>query len=228
MKIRTLIADDHNIFREGLRSLLQTNPSIEVLGEAENGRAAVRLAQKLDPDVVIMDVAMPDLNGIEATRQITAENSRIKVLALSMHTDGRYVMRMLHAGASGYLLKDCAFEELTVAIETVYQNKVYLSPMVAGAVVKEAVQRLDRDDSEETTLEPEEVVSAPASQLTAREREVLQLVAEGNATREIAALLHISVKTVESHRKQIMDKLNLHNVAKLTKYAIREGLTSLE
>jgi two-component system response regulator NreC len=216
MASRIVIADDHKIFREGLRTLLQDRLAGEVVGEAEDGRSVVQLVRELSPDIVIMDVAMPDLNGVEATRQIIANNSATKVLALSMHSDSRFVTRMLHAGARGYLLKDCAFEELALAINTLMEDGIYLSPGVTGVVVRDYMQHLSAAESGK----------APA--LTPREREVLQLVAEGRTTKDIAAKLHVSVKTIETHRKQIMDKLDIRSVAELTKYAVREGLTSLE
>jgi DNA-binding NarL/FixJ family response regulator len=212
---RILIADDHKIFREGLRTLLSNQRGVEVVGEADNGRSTVSMATELRPDVVIMDVAMPELNGIDATRQISSTCGDTKVLALSLHADSRLVTRLLTAGAHGYLLKDCAFEELTLAIQTVLADDVYLSPGVAGVVVRAMQSR---------TTE----LGTKAPELTPREREVLQLVAEGRTTREIAARLHVSVKTIETHRKQIMDKLELRSVAELTKYAVREGLTSLD
>jgi len=210
MALRILLVDDHQIVREGLRILLEKEPDMEVAAEAEDGRAAVRLAREVSPQVVIMDVAMPDLNGIEATRQIVAECPGIKVIALSMHADRRFVANMLKAGASGYLLKDSAFEELARAIRTVAADKVYLSPEVSDIVVRDYVKG------------PQEEASV-YSLLTPREREVLQLLAEGKATREIADCLHVSVKTVETHRQQIMYKLKVRSVAELTKYAIRGG-----
>ncbi len=215
MTIRILLADDHKIVRQGLRTLLEKEPDMEVVAEAEEGRMAVRLARKLAPQVVIMDVGMPDLNGIEATRQVLADTPGLKVIALSMHSDRRFVVNMLKAGASGYLLKDSAFEELAAAIRVVMLNKTYLSPGVSDIVIKDYVQG-PREDS------------SVFSVLTPREREVLQLMAEGKSTKQIADCLHVSVKTIETHRQQIMTKLGIHSVAELTKYAVREGLSSLE
>jgi DNA-binding NarL/FixJ family response regulator len=217
MTIRILIADDHQIVRQGLRTLLEKEPDMAVVAEADDGRATVRLVREKSPEVVIMDVAMPDLNGIEATRQIVAEFPKIKVIALSMYADQRFVLNMLKAGASGYLLKDCAFEELIRAIRLVMAHKTYLSPGVTDIVVK------DYTAGGNNSSQP-----SVFSVLSPREREVLQLMAEGRTTSQIAGLLHVSVKTVETHRQQIMHKLKIHSVAELTKYAIREGLTSLE
>ena len=217
MTIRILIADDHQIVRQGLRTLLEKEPDMAVVAEADDGRATVRLVREKSPEVVIMDVAMPDLNGIEATRQILAEFPKIKVIALSMYADQRFVLNMLKAGASGYLLKDCAFEELIRAIRLVMAHKTYLSPGVTDIVVK------DYTAGGNNSSQP-----SVFSVLSPREREVLQLMAEGRTTSQIAGLLHVSVKTVETHRQQIMHKLKIHSVAELTKYAIREGLTSLE
>lgn len=216
MAIRILIADDHQILRQGLRTLLEKEPDMEVVAEAEDGRKTVALVREVIPHVVIMDVNMPDMNGIEASRQILSELPEVKIIALSMHADRRFVINMLKAGAQGYLLKDCAFEELAHAIRLVMANKTYLSPGVAEIVVKDVVHRM-----------PGPAPSA-FSVLTAREREVLQLMAEGKSTSQIAELLSISVKTVETHRQQLMHKLGMRSVAELTKYAIREGLTSLE
>ncbi len=217
MTIRILIADDHQIVREGLRNLLEREPDMRVVAEADDGRATVRMVREISPEVVIMDVAMPDLNGIEATRQIVAEFPKIKVIALSMYADQRFVLNMLKAGASGYLLKDCAFEELARAIRLVMSHKTYLSPGVTDIVVK------DYTSGGNSSGQP-----SVFSILSPREREVLQLMAEGKSTSQIAGLLHVSVKTIETHRQQVMHKLDIHSVAELTKYALREGLTFLE
>jgi two-component system, NarL family, response regulator NreC len=211
MKTRIIIADDHKIVREGLRSLLEKELAMEVLASADNGRKAVQLAKELRPDLVIIDITMPDLNGIEATKQLLRDTPGLKVIALSMHSDKKYVGEMLRAGASAYLLKDCAVDELERAIQVVRSGRVYISPDVAGVVVEGMSQ-----------------TSQPVSQLTIKEREVLQLLAEGHSTKEIAHRLSVSAATIDTHRQHIMEKLNLYNVAELTKYAIREGLTSLE
>ena len=210
-----LIADDHRLLREGLRALLERD-GFQVIAEADDGRSAVKLAKQLQPDIVITDIAMPDLNGVEATRQICAEAPRSKVLALSMHTESRFVLGILEAGASGYLLKDSAFEELAVAVKAILKDQIYLSPAIAGVVLSHSLSRLGSKRKSEQV------------ELSKREREVLQLIAEGKSTKEIAATLYVSVKTVETHRKQIMDKLDVYSVAGLTKYAVREGLTSLQ
>lgn len=216
MSITILLADDHKIVRDGLRALLENQPDMKVIAEAENGRTAVQLARQKRPQVVIMDISMPDLNGIEATRQMIRELPDIKVIALSMHSDRRYILRMFRAGAVGFLLKDCAFEELVSAINTAIADQPYVSPSIAGVIIQDFV----RSGSQ--------ISSSAIDVLTAREREVLQLLAEGWATKEIASHLHLSVKTVETHRRRIMEKLGLHGIAELTKYAIREGLTSLD
>lgn len=215
MTIKVLLADDHQIIRDGLRSLLTNEPDIEVVGEANDGRAAVEMTQRLKPDIVVMDITMPGLNGIEATRQVRAISSDIKVLALSMHADKRFVAGVLHAGASGYVLKNCAFRELIQAIHTVAVNQTYLSPTIADIVVESYVRHSP-------------LPASSLSGLTPREREVLQLIAEGLTLKKIAATLCVSPKTIETHREQIMRKLNASSVAELTKYAVREGLTSLE
>jgi DNA-binding NarL/FixJ family response regulator len=215
MMTRVLLVDDHKILRQGLRTLLEQEEDIHIVGEADNGRSSVKLAGELAPDVVIMDVAMPELNGIDATRRITEALPGARVLALSMHSDGRYVKGMLQAGARGYILKDCAAEELTHAIRTVMANKVYVSPGVTGAIVEDYVRQLS-------------AATDGSASLSHREREVLQLLTEGGSTANIAAELHLSVKSIETHRKRIMDKLGLRSIAELTKYAIREGITALD
>ncbi len=216
MSIRILIADDHTIVRHGLARLLEQESGIEVVAQAQNGHATLELARELSPDIIVMDIGMPDLNGIDATEQILRENSDIKVLALSMHSGRRFVVAMLKAGASGYLLKDCALEELTTALQTIMSGKIYLSPAITDIVVDSYVRQ------------PEESEQSVFSVLSQREREVLQLMAEGNTTKQIALRLHISPKTVEGHRLRLMSKLDIDNVAQLTKYAIQEGLTSSE
>lgn len=216
MDIRVMLADDHKIVREGLRFILEMESDINVVAEAGNGRMAVQLAMEVEPDVAVIDIAMPDMNGIEATRRILCEKPDIKILALSMHSARRFVEEALSAGAKGYLLKDCASEELVRAIHTVAANETYLSPKVADMIVKDYMKRLPDSESPASTL------------LSTREREVLQLIAEGHSTKEIAFALEVSIKTIETHRQQIMKKLNLHSVAALTRFAIREGLTPLE
>ncbi len=219
MSIRILIADDHKIVLDGLKALIEAQPDMKIVAQATNGREAVKIARKEKPDMVIIDVAMPDLNGLEAMRQILSDNPRTKVIALSMHSDRRYVTGMLSAGASGYILKHCAFEDLAQAIHTVLRNQVYLSPAIAGIVVQELSQPKSSHARKN---------ASPFPSLTSREREVLQLIAEGHNARDIAQLLNLSVKTVETHRRQVMDKLGMRSVAELTKFAIREGLTSLD
>lgn len=210
MTTRILLADDHKMFRDGLRSLLERQSSFEIVGEAEDGRAAVRMATKLSPQVIVMDINMPDLNGVEATRQILAEDSSIKVVALSLQSDGSVVRRMLQAGARGYLVKEAAFDELVKAIGVVLTGRTYLGEAVTHVVVQQLVSP----------------IAESLSPLTAKEREVLQLLAEGKGTKEIAAALFVSTKTIDTHRQHIMSKLDLHNLADLTKYAIREGITT--
>lgn len=216
MSTRVIIADDHTIVRHGLMKLLQQEQDFEVVAEARNGQATVQLARELLPDIVVMDVGMPDLNGIDATQQIMRDNPKVKVLALSMHSGKKFVMAMLKAGASGYLLKDCALEELTNALHTIVAGKTYLSPSITDVVIQNYVHPSGGDDQ------------SVFSVLSQREREVLQLMSEGNTTKQIAMQLHISPKTVEGHRLRLMTKLDIDNVAQLTKYAIQEGLTSVE
>ncbi len=215
MTIRVLLADDHTILRAGLKSLLQAAPEFDVIAEADNGRDTVSLVRELAPDVVVMDVAMPDMNGVDATRKLKQLAPRVRVLALSSHNDGAFVKGMLAAGARGYLLKDAATSEHETALNAVYRGRVYVSPSVSDALVGDYLQR-DKSDA-----------GADTGVLSTREREVLQLVAEGKSSAQIAALLHLSDRTVEAHRQRIMDKLGIRGVAALTKYAIREGITSL-
>jgi DNA-binding NarL/FixJ family response regulator len=213
--MKLLLADDHAIIREGLCKLLQQSGHT-IAGEAEDGRTAVRLATELLPDVIIMDIGMPGMNGIEATRLILEKTPTAKVIALSMHSDATYVGRMLQAGARGYLLKESAFDELAQAIDNVIRGRIYLGRKIQGVVVGDYVERLSGHST------------GPAVSLTNKEREVLQLVAEGKSTKEIAQALTITVKTVETHRHNIMDRLGIRSIAQLTKYAIRQGLTSLD
>ena len=216
MSVGVLLVDDHAIIREGLRSLLEKQPDMDVLADTDEGRKAVELVRELMPDVVIMDVTMAGLNGIEATRLITTEFPEVKVVALSIHSQRRFIADMLSAGAAGYILKECLFDELVQAIQTVAVGGRYLSPRIADVVVEDYVKRLSSTSD------------SPLSTLTGREREVLQLVAEGKTTKQIALELHVSTKTIEANRRQIMEKLNVHSIAELTKYAVREGLTTLE
>ncbi|MCX5662976.1 MAG: response regulator transcription factor [Planctomycetota bacterium] len=216
MSLTALIVDDHKIIRDGLRALLERTNDITVAAEAEDGRQAVSLALKLRPGVVVMDVGMRDLNGMEATRLILDQLPGTLVIALSMHADRKFVGRMLQAGARGYLLKDCAFEELIDAIRAVHAGQVYLSQGVTGVVVEAYVNQLEGSES----------VRGP--RLTDREREILQLLAEGKSTKAAAASLKVSVKTIETHRKNIMEKLGVDSTAAMTKFAIREGITSLD
>ena len=216
MSTKILLADDHKIVREGFRKLLDQEMNIEVVGEADNGRKTVEMVRELCPDIVIMDIMMPDLNGIDATRQIKRENPGVKILCLSMHADKRFVIAVIQAGASGYLLKDCTFEELCRAIQALERNEIYLSSQIAHHIVNESLHLRKN------------VNSVGYNVLTAREREITQMIAGGKNTKTIALELDISVKTVEAHRRSIMKKLKIHSIAELTKYAISEGLTSLD
>ncbi len=216
MSIRIILADDHNIMREGLRTLLEHHTGFEIVAEADNGHTTVELTKAHKPDIVVMDISMPDLNGIEATRQIISEVASVKVIGLSMHSDKRFIANMLSAGAMGYLRKNCDSSELIHAIETVAAGHVYLGQKIVGIMAKDFIQHAIETNHENSAF------------LTSKEREILQLIAEGKPTKQIALHLNISEKTVEKHRQNLMNKLDIHNVADLTKYAIREGLTSLE
>lgn len=207
-KTRVLLADDHAVVRQGFRFILEAQPDMEVVGEAANGREAVDRAEQLKPDVVVMDVSMPELNGIEATRRIGEAAPRTRVLALSMHKDSVYVREILKAGARGYLLKDAYDNDLVSAVRAVARGDGYLSPAVSDAVLSDYRKH----------------VTDPIDLLSSREREVLQMIAEGKTNKEIAALLNLSVYTVEAHRGRIMEKLNLHSTGELVRFAIRNGL----
>lgn len=213
MGINILIADDHKIVREAIKSLLDNEVGMSVVAEAADGRAAVQLARELQPDVVVMDIIMPNLNGIEATRQIMRETSATKIVMLSEQSDRRCVCEALRAGASGFVPKQCGFDELVTAIRNLAANHTYLSSEITGVVVDGYIHRRPEDDNSAYSI------------LTNREREVLQLIAEGMPTKKIAKELHLSVKTIEWHRSQLMKKVHLTSVAELVKYAINEGLT---
>ena len=214
-KLRILLADDHIVVRTGLRALLERQPNLEVVGESENGRETVELAASLGPDVVVMDVAMPVLNGIEATKMIVTQCPTTAVVILSMHADESYVMRALKAGARGYLLKDSAAADLISAIQAVSQNKSFFSPKVSRILAEDYVRVLKQRGAVDSY-----------DLLTSREREILQLLAEGKANKEVATALNISSYTVETHRGHILQKLNLHNPAELVLYAVRKGIIS--
>ncbi|MHC4165664.1 MAG: response regulator [Planctomycetota bacterium] len=211
MAIRIMLADDHAILRHALSKSFQQEEDFKVIGQARDGRSTVELARELSPDVVVMDIAMPDLNGMEATRQIVAECPCIKVVALSMYSSNKYVREMFRAGAKGYLLKDCLFDELLQAIRTVVDGKIYISPSVGHTVIEDYLSGPEEHSAFEV--------------LSKREREILQLLAEGKTTKEAARLLQISPKTAQAHRLRVMNKLVIDNVAQLTKYAVQEGLT---
>ncbi len=216
MAIRVLLADDHRIVREGLRALLEKCDDIQVVGDADDGRAAVELAKDLEPDIIVMDVAMPNLNGMEAARQITSHNDEIKVIVLSMYSKGKIILQMFEAGVSGYLLKENAARELIKAIRVVARGEAFISQEVSGIVFKDYVDQRRKS------------VVDPVTRLSPREREVVQLLSEGKSTRDIANLLCLSIKTVESHRRNVMQKLNIDSIAELTKFAIQEGITTVE
>jgi DNA-binding NarL/FixJ family response regulator len=207
-KIRVLLADDHTMVRQGFRRILSGQPDMEIVGEAANGREAVELAEKLRADVVVMDVAMPELNGIEATRRLAGSAPHVRVLALSMHKDSVYVREILRAGARGYLLKDSVDSDLLAGVRAVARGEGYLSPSISNAVLNDYRRH----------------VTDPIDLLTSREREVLQMIAEGKTNKEIATILNLSVYTVDAHRGRIMEKLNLHSINELVRFAVRKGL----
>jgi DNA-binding NarL/FixJ family response regulator len=216
MCIRTLLAEDHTLVRSGVRALLEASKGVTVVGEADHGRKAVELTRELQPELVLMDIGMPELNGIEAARQIRASMPDTRVIMLSMYQDQQYVFESLKAGANGYVLKAAAFQELLSAIDAVMAGRSYISPALSDNIMTDYVRRA-QGDQRDTELD----------KLSAREREVLQLIAEGKSSAEVAELLHISVRTVDTHRHNIMTKLEIHSIAGLTKFAIRHGLCVL-
>jgi len=215
-KIKVLIADDHTILRQGIKALLDNQAEIEVIGEAKDGREALTLIERLLPDVILMDIAMPGLNGLEATRRIKKKFPKIKVLVLTMYTNEEYVFQILNAGANGYLVKETAFQDLISAIRAVYRDEAFMSPSISKKVINRYMQRV------------RETNNTTGDILTTREREILQLIAEGSSSKKIAEALFISPKTVETHRTHIMDKLNIHNRTDLVKYAIRTGIVDID
>jgi RNA polymerase sigma factor (sigma-70 family) len=215
MSIKLILADDHAMLRHGLSRSLEQEKDLEVIGQTQDGYATIEMAKELQPDIVIMDIGMPGLNGIESTRRIMQNNPKVRVIGLSMHSSDKYVREMFKAGATGYLLKDCTFEELVEAIRTVMSGRTFISPSIGEMIIKEYTNK--EDDAKSVF-----------SVLSQREREVLQLLAEGRSTKQIGRQLNISPKTVEAHRLRVMEKLEIDNVAQLTKYAIQEGLTEAE
>ncbi|MBA3007587.1 MAG: response regulator transcription factor [Proteobacteria bacterium] len=213
MILKIIVVDDHKIVRDGLCSLIEGLSGYTIVGRAENGRQAIEVARREKPDIIIMDVSMPEMNGIDATSSIMEEIPSCKIIVLSMHSDKRFITGALQAGASGFLLKECAFQELNQALDAVRSGQTYLSPKIAGMVVHDYRRRLLSEAKEEN--------------LTTKEREVLQLIAEGRSTKEIAERLFVSVKAIEGRRGRLMEKLQINSVAGLVKYAIREGLTEL-
>ena len=215
-KMRVLLAEDHTIVRQGIAALLGTESDIEVVGEASNGLEAIELAKKLGPDVILMDIGMPQLNGLETTREIKRRFPSMKILVLTMYDNEEWIFQILKAGASGYLIKDSAMNDLTSALRAVYQGDSYLSPSISKMVIEEYIRKAELGEKK-----------GVEGLLSAREREILQLIAEGNSIPQISNLLCISKKTVEAHKIHIMEKLNIHDKVGLIKYAIRSGLTKL-
>lgn len=213
MTLKIIVVDDHKILRDGLCSLIDGLPGYTIVGRAENGRKAIEVARREKPDIIIMDISMPEMNGIDATSAIIEEMPSCKIIVLSMHSDKRFVTGALQAGASGFLLKECAFQELNQALDATRKGQTYLSPQIASTVVHDYRRRLLTEDQEKS--------------LTSKEREVLQLIAEGRSTKEIADRLFVSVKAIEGRRRRLMEKLQITSVAGLVKHAIREGLTEL-
>ena len=221
--IRIILADDHTLVRGGIRALLQDLPGTQVIAEASDGREALRLVEIHRPDIILMDIAMGGMNGLEATNRLVKEFPHVRVIILSMHTNEEYVLQALRAGASGYLLKDAGIAELELAIKAVARGETYLSPPVSKHVIANYVRRVGGEGQGEAGNE-----ISPIERLTLRQREILQLIAEGHTTQEIAQKLDISVKTVETHRMQLMERLDIHDVAGLVRFAIRVGLITLD
>lgn len=216
MSIKVLLAEDHHIMRQGLRSLLEQHSKINVVGEAKDGRETIEMAQEHKPDVIVMDISMPNLNGMEATYQILEDLPKVRIIGLSVHSDEQFISGMFRAGACGYLLKDCVIDELINAIDTVTRDQIYISPSISKQVIKDYQQYLKKDKDSVFDM------------LSQREREVLQLIAEGKSTKEIAGELYVSEKTVATHRQNIMNKLDIYSVPELVKYALKEGIISLK
>lgn len=220
--IRVILADDHTLVRGGIRALLNTLPDVEVIAEANDGREALSLIEIHQPDIVLMDIAMSGMNGLEATLHAARDFPNVRVIILSMHTNEEYVLQALKAGAAGYLLKDAGTSELELAIKAVARGETYLSPPVSKHVISEYVRRVSSSSEEEETSGPS------LDKLTLRQREILQLIAEGHTTQDIAHVLNLSVKTVETHRTQLMERLDIHDIAGLVRFAIRSGIVSLD
>jgi DNA-binding NarL/FixJ family response regulator len=220
--IKVILVDDHTLVRAGIRSLIQNISGVEVIAEANNGRDAIRLIDELIPDLVLLDIAMPELNGLEVISRISKDNTDTKIIILSMHTNEEYVVQALKSGAAGYLLKDSAPNELEIAVNAVMRGETYLSPAISKHVVDNYLRRIS-----EVSAEKEKGPDI-FKQLTSRQREILQLIAEGNSTKEIANKLNVSIKTVETHRMQLMDRIGIHDVAGLVRYAIRMGIITVK
>lgn len=221
-EVRIVLADDHNIVRAGVRALLDNIPEMRVVAETGNGREALDLIRKHKPDVVLLDIAMPELNGLEVTQIVSKEFPAIRIIILSMHKSDEYVLQALRFGAAGYLLKDTAANELELAINAVMKGEKYLAPFVSKSVIENLLTRIDIKDSKV------KINKLPLERMTPRQREILQLIAEGNSTKEIAFKLNVSIKTVEAHRKQLMDRLHIYDIAGLVRYAMKVGIISNE
>lgn len=219
--IRVVIADDHQLVRAGIKSLLESISGVQVIGEADNGRVALKLIEQNQPDLVLLDIAMSELNGLDTAARVSREFPDVKIMILSMHASEEYVLQALRAGASGYLLKESAPTELELALRAVCRGETYLSPVISRHVVDDYLRRVGTSSGREKVVDP-----YPHEHLTPRQREILQLIAEGNSTKEIAGKLNLSVKTVETHRMQLMERLNIRDVAGLVRYAIRTGIIS--